>query len=292
MFGKATFNIRVIYLLIVSMLCLVSITYADGLGTGDGSGGGSDVALTLVSSAPENGATEVMTNTTIELLFNKNVVNLAIQDVNRNAISMKDEAGTPIAVDILFPDDQIDRDHRRNIYIDPVENLQPNTEYHIYIDRSFMAKNGSQIDKVSTVTLTTAGVTEMTLSAPEQVPENQQKDRPENITDRQNEQTTDTPQDGGNVSGEPNSVVSTAEQQEVKDNEQSAATNSEQPETSAEEDISTTIDMDEANKEISNKLTDEKASDGFSSIYGAIIVVVLFAIIALIISIKRKTKDN
>lgn len=165
MLKKLIFSNFVICLLLISMLSVVPQVYADG----DAGGEGKDVSLTLVSSVPENGETEVAVDATLELLFNKNVVNLAVQEVNRNAITIKDVDGNAVAIDILFPDDQIDREHRRNIYVDPLNNLQPNTKYHLLIDSSFTAKNGTQIDTSHTVTFTTKVSTGTTPEAGSQV---------------------------------------------------------------------------------------------------------------------------
>ncbi|MGI5921585.1 MAG: Ig-like domain-containing protein [Syntrophomonadaceae bacterium] len=125
-------------------------------GEGDGSGGGQGVPLTLVSSSPANGQKNVAVTTDISLTFNKNVVNLAVKDNNMSCFSLFAN-GANIPIKVNMPDDQVDVEHKRNVYIDPVQDLQPGTEYQLIISGQLKAKSGVTLGSPVTITFSTAG---------------------------------------------------------------------------------------------------------------------------------------
>lgn len=126
-----------------------------GNGAGNGTGGNDDIALTLVSSSIKDGDNNVPLNPTIDLQFNKNVVNLAVKDNNSKCFHLVDNAGKSVTIKIIFPDDQLRSDYKEQIFITPDQNLAPNSKYTLYIDNTLQAKNTKSIDNAYMIAFTT-----------------------------------------------------------------------------------------------------------------------------------------
>ncbi|NMB27567.1 MAG: Ig-like domain-containing protein [Tissierellia bacterium] len=105
----------------------------------------------LVESIPQIGATSVSVDTEIYLLFNKNVVNMNVKENNRNNIKLIDGDGKEVPIEIVFADDQIEPEKRREIIIKPVEPLAKSSTYKVQIFPDFMAKNGKTVGKLTEV---------------------------------------------------------------------------------------------------------------------------------------------
>ncbi|MEN6327870.1 MAG: Ig-like domain-containing protein [Syntrophomonas sp.] len=146
---------KTLILAILAVLCCMFIALPV-LAEGDGSGGGKDVPLSLASSNPANGQNNVPVTTDINLTFNKNVVNLAIKDNNMKCFSLSAN-GTNVPIQVNMPDDQVDFEHRRNIDVNPSQELKPGTVYKLVISGQLMAKNGMSLGTPVTVSFTTAG---------------------------------------------------------------------------------------------------------------------------------------
>lgn len=114
----------------------------------------SDV-LSLVSCSIEDGDSGVPINPTIALSFSKNVVNVAVQKNNIGCFHLIDENDKGIRIDIIMPDDQLQRSCKREIFIVPQKELQPNSEYALYIDNNLLSKNNTQIDNLHIIRFTT-----------------------------------------------------------------------------------------------------------------------------------------
>jgi len=178
---------RLAKILSIVLIVLISMTSAvaaaeSGTGTGDGSGGGSDVAFALVQSKPLDGATGVNVSDSIWLLFNKNVVNLTVRDINIANIVLRDSDGDKVSAEVTMKDDQIEPEYRREILVVPSGPLDPGTTYELIIGSEMQAKNGDMLGKTYTVKFTTAG----------EKPGGQQS----GITDPTQEQSGNTTQDG------------------------------------------------------------------------------------------------
>lgn len=128
-----------------------------GSGPGDGSGQGKNmgIALTLVSSSVEDGDINVPLDPVIQLDFNKNVVNLAVLEDNSTCFHLIDEEGVPVPINVVFPDDQVLRDFKRNIFICPIENLPADSQFELVVDSTLRAKNGTTIDNAHFITFKT-----------------------------------------------------------------------------------------------------------------------------------------
>lgn len=151
--------------IITIILCIV-IAFAaspvfagngDGTGAGDGNGDGKnrDIPLTLESSSVQDGDRDVALNETIQLNFNKNICNITILANNKLCFHLTDAEGNPVAIKLIFPDNQVQKDYKREVFIQPAENLTPDTDYRIAVDNTVMAKNGTVIDNAHTISFTT-----------------------------------------------------------------------------------------------------------------------------------------
>lgn len=129
----------------------------DGTGNGDGSGDGKNrnIALTLESASISDGAVDVPVNQTFQLNFNKNICNVTVLPVNKKCFHLTDSEGTAVSIQLIFPDSQVQRTYRHEVFIKPTEDLQPDSEYRISVDRTLQAKNGTAIDNAYTLSFTT-----------------------------------------------------------------------------------------------------------------------------------------
>lgn len=129
----------------------------DGTGDGDGYGNGKnrDIPLTLESASVSDGARDVALNETFQLDFNKNICNITVLANNKLCFHLTDADGNAAAIKLIFPDNQVQKDYKRQVFIRPAENLKPETEYRIAVDSTVMAKNGTVIDNAHTISFTT-----------------------------------------------------------------------------------------------------------------------------------------
>lgn len=126
-----------------------------GGGSGNGTGGKSDIALTVVSSSIKNNEKNVPLNPTIDLQFNKNVVNLTVKSDNSKCFHLVDSKGNGVTIKIIFPDDQLRKEYREHIFIVPSQNLAPDSKYTLYIDKTLQAKNAKSLDNTNMIAFTT-----------------------------------------------------------------------------------------------------------------------------------------
>ena len=150
--------------IITILLCIImaatSSVFADGgdgTGSGDGSGNGEnkDIPLTLISSSVKNGDSNVTLNETIQLDFNKNICNVTVLANNKLCFHLTDADGNAVSIKLIFPDNQVQSEYRKQVFIQPAEDLKPETSYRIAVDNTVMAKNGTVIDNAHTISFTT-----------------------------------------------------------------------------------------------------------------------------------------
>lgn len=152
---KALRGKRSLILVLLAVLGCMFIALPALAGEGDGTGGGKDIPLALDSSNPANGLNNVSVTTDINLTFNKNVVNLTVKENNMKCFSLTAN-GSVVPVQVIMPDDQVDFEHRRNIDIQPLQDLKPGTTYKLVISGQLQAKNGMSLGSPVTVSFTTA----------------------------------------------------------------------------------------------------------------------------------------
>lgn len=115
-----------------------------------------DKPLALVSSDPESGSTGVALRPVIELVFSNNVVNLSVQEINAGAFALTSSSGEAVALKVIFPDDQLEPDLKRNITLETESDLRRATVYILTVDGSLQAKNGQKLGTPVSLSFTTA----------------------------------------------------------------------------------------------------------------------------------------
>lgn len=157
--------------MLISLLAVTvnSVQAAGGDVSGDGSGGGSGNPLTLVSSQPATGASNVPQNIRIKLVFSKNVVNMTVKENNLKCFTLVSKDGKPLSIEVLMPDDQIQPELKREIEVVPNKGLLAGTEYNLKIAPNLTSKSGVTLGQQVVVAFSTAGqqITATKATAPE-----------------------------------------------------------------------------------------------------------------------------
>ena len=121
-------------------------------------GGGNNplvlVGYTLVDELSEDGTR----TTQIELVFSKNVVNLAVSENNKTCFKVlsKDD-GMEIPVQVQMADDQIEREKRNIITLVIEKPLEPWKAYQIIISPELESKSGEKLEKELVLEFVTLG---------------------------------------------------------------------------------------------------------------------------------------
>ena len=110
--------------------------------------------LTLSSSVPQDGATNVQPFTEISVSFNQNVVNTAVRETNEKAVSLWSK-GKQVDADIVLSDDLIDPEDWGTIRINPKNNLKSNQEYIIKVDKILTSTTGEHLQAPVEIHFTT-----------------------------------------------------------------------------------------------------------------------------------------
>lgn len=153
--GSKESSVLVVAVLVLMAILLMIMPVLAG--EGDGSGGGQGVPLGLASSTPTDGQTGVALQPEIKLTFNKNVINLAIRDANKNCFVLVSSAGSKVPIEVIMADDQIYPEEKRNVSLKPLQSLKPAATYFVKISPQLQAKNGTSLGHEVTVKFVTAG---------------------------------------------------------------------------------------------------------------------------------------
>lgn len=148
-------SIFFMFLCLLLLLTAVPAFAEGGDGTGGGSGKNRDIPLTLESASIADGATGVAINETIQLNFNKNICNVTVLSNNKKCFHLTDANGEAVPIKLIFPDNQVQKDYRREVFIQPAEELKKNASYKVSVDSTLKAKNGTTIDNAYVFTFTT-----------------------------------------------------------------------------------------------------------------------------------------
>ncbi|MBP8718704.1 MAG: hypothetical protein KBI07_06435 [Candidatus Atribacteria bacterium] len=122
-------------------------------------GGGGNNSLILVGHRLVDELSEDGTRTTqIELVFSKNVVNLAVSENNKTCFKVlsKDD-GMEIPVQVQMADDQIEREKRNIITLVIEKPLEPWKAYQIIISPELESKSGEKLEKELVLEFVTLG---------------------------------------------------------------------------------------------------------------------------------------
>ncbi len=121
-------------------------------GAADDSGKG-PFALLSCSVSPDQ--EDVATNVLIQLDFDRNVVNVSVLEHNLTCFHLAGPEGNSVAIRVTFPDDQLQRETKRTVFLQPVEPLEPLSRYVLAVDNCLLAKNGTHIDQAYNVSFVT-----------------------------------------------------------------------------------------------------------------------------------------
>lgn len=152
--SKRTYAVCFLSLLLLLLTAVPSFAEG-GDGTGGGNGENKDIPLTLERASIADGQKDVAVNETIQLNFNKNICNVTVLANNKKCFHLTDADGKAAAIRLIFPDNQVQKDYRHEVFIQPAEDLSPNTTYRLSVDRTLQAKNGTTIDNAYVLTFTT-----------------------------------------------------------------------------------------------------------------------------------------
>lgn len=136
------FWLRLVLLASVMLLAVALPVGAEG----DGSGDGQNVPLGLASSTPANGAQNVALDVQIQLVFNKNVINMTVKDNNQRCFALY-AGSTAVPIEVQMADDQIYPELKRNVTLVPRQTLKAGTDYTVLISRALQAKNGATLSQ-------------------------------------------------------------------------------------------------------------------------------------------------
>lgn len=152
---------KLIALLLAVIMILAmpaSVVFAAG-GDGSGQGKNKNLPLKLEYSSVADGDEDVYLNETIELDFSKNICNVIVLADNKKCFHLTDVDGNAVAIKLIFPDDQVQHDYKRQVFIAPAEELEPLSDYKLSVDKTLKAKNGKTIDNAYVIEFTTGSET-------------------------------------------------------------------------------------------------------------------------------------
>lgn len=282
-------NKLVLFVMIFVIILGNTISFADDTVVKED---GQSIEFQLVESTPQNLSVDVALDAEIKLLFNKNVVNMTIKENNLKCIKLTDAKGETVAADLIFPDDQIEPDRKREIIIKPNEPLNENETYIVEISADMQAKNGSLLGEPAFVSFTTVLLsaeqkTEEVVQPAEQSTENNSQievnttvnndaslNNVNNVEETGQENISDTALTASSDGNSLNLNADDSKKEDSEENEEKSISNE-----SADEDT-------QANKEENKKADDEKTNNNF--MLAAIIIVA--AIIGAFAFIKVKKR--
>lgn len=151
---------RKIYFLVFIVFLLFIASCSVLADNGDGSGGGKNNLLALVSSDPSDGQKDVTLPVQIKLVFSKNVINMTVKDNNLQCFSLWDEGGEQIPVEVRMGDDQIQPELKRDIALVPLRKLEPGKGYTVKILGALQSKSGATMENDVKVNFETAAANE------------------------------------------------------------------------------------------------------------------------------------
>jgi hypothetical protein len=263
-------KIKLLSLLLAAVIAANVTVYAETINTDDGK----KIEFCLEDSLPQNLAVDFEPDSIIKLVFNKNVVNFSVKENNLKCISLKNDDGQVVPSELIFPDDQVEPDKKREIYIDPVENLNENTTYTVEISSDMLAKNGSTLGEAVYVSFTTLA------SKTQEVSETKNTEQPL-------QPTTEV----SNISQQPEITEESTEEAEESQLKEDAALEELLKEEVFEE--NETEDALQSEDEIFSQTTEEnEEADEKSNSLGLMTAVVVLVLISALFIAYKKTKKR
>lgn len=179
-------RMRFSVLLLIASLILSLLVVVPGIAEdGNGSGGGQNEPLELLSSSPEDGQSEVALDTSeIKLSFSKNVVNMRVKEKNAKCFSLyAGEKELPFKVEMA--DDQLYPEYKRDIVLIPEQELEPGTTYNVVVLPELEAKSGVALGQETSISFTTIGASGDKVQEDNPLKEDSINDSPENTGEKE-----------------------------------------------------------------------------------------------------------
>ncbi|MFZ5968340.1 MAG: Ig-like domain-containing protein [Bacillota bacterium] len=151
-------NKLVLWIMLLFIFIFASMSPSYGTENKSIDSDGKNAVLDLVESVPKNAAKDVELDAQIKLLFNKNVVNQTVKENNAKCFLLLDADNQVVPIDVIFPDDQMEPDRKREIMIKPKEALRENTSYRVKISPKLQSKNGTSLEKSISFSFTTVAL--------------------------------------------------------------------------------------------------------------------------------------
>lgn len=301
-------------LIMVLLICIfTNLTLVYGEEGQNNNGDGNSKALYLVKSIPENSTKDVELDAQIKLLFNKNVVNFSVKDNNSQCFSIVDANNQVIPIDIIFPDDQIEPDKKREITLITKESFKENMTYTVKISSKLMAKNGNSLDENISFSFTTLALSKDTIDPNSQEPPSLQSS--EEIVDNFDNSSSKVEQTANDIKApiaNQDKAISTSLQNttelEIKEEteleeeislkedfdakEKKALDKSTDPNQKAESNGSDDTNDNLDNKNNSHVSNDNTGTKGESNKFSTVYIVFIPAIIILAIIFLKRTKKK
>lgn len=137
-------------------LSLFYATAAEGSGDGSGSGDGNGVVNRLQSSSIVDGDSNISTQPVIELVFSGKVDDITVLAANKDCFHLQNSAGDVQALEVLFPDTQVQNRFRHHVFLMPAAVLAAGQEYTLTIDAGVADKKGHAMEQGLQIRFTTA----------------------------------------------------------------------------------------------------------------------------------------
>jgi hypothetical protein len=124
--------------------------------------------MELELSSIQDGETDVPLNPRLTFRFSNNVIAADIRGPNAAQFTLSDAGGANIPINVIMADEQLERELRNYIHVEPVASLSPGTTFTLTIGAALEANNGNTLAGDITFTFTTVA------AATQQTPATQQ----------------------------------------------------------------------------------------------------------------------
>ena len=148
-----------IFLSVALLLGLSLFCAAAAEGSGDGSGSGNQdkgEVNRLESSSIVDGDSNISTRPVIELVFSGKVDDITVLAANKDCFHLQNAAGEVQALEVLFPDAQVQNRFQHHVFLVPAAMLAAGQEYTLTIDGSIADKKGHTMGQGLQIRFTTA----------------------------------------------------------------------------------------------------------------------------------------
>lgn len=106
------------------------------------------VSITLNDGTNVQGSNQIPLNPSFVLTFDKNVVNNAVWQNNKESFTLTND-NQNIPINVTKVSDKVDFSKRQNIYIQPISPLSPNTSYTLKISPGLQGLNGETLGETT-----------------------------------------------------------------------------------------------------------------------------------------------